>query len=198
MYQVKKKKKSLEEFLEKSKKHSLTKDTILEGRRHNESSDLDEYYDIKIINIHPHSNHSKNYDSEYERHLHRLREYVYENLKDEEKLEIPKLSDGERIYAEERKPAKKKKPSRDEFNNYYRKLVKNIEREGFSYCEVFVELCGYFIKAEPNREKELENQMKRLPEFMEYLEKPHANAITRELSDYIKGVKELNYINELD
>lgn len=187
MYAKVKKKKTKEDLerekLERSYKHKLKYDSIFKGKKEYTEEELDDYFDVNNMSVNPASVYHSTYDIKREEHDQKRQNYVYEMLKDEDKLNTED---------------KKITPSKENFNKYYSMLVDNMDIDEFSYSELFVELCDYFIKTEPKTKNQMKRYKKRLPEFLELLDVEHGIKITGELTKYIPSIKELNYIQELD
>jgi len=142
-----------------SGKHSLQYDTIFKGKKDNidEDTDTSTTYHNDSFNFDPSSNYHhetvNNHDYLRER---KLKQKVYDILV--EHTEINFMNN-------------RRKPSRVDFNEYYRLLKENLEEDNFTSIEVFNELAYYFSD--------------NLFNMFKLLEQEWINLIINELQDHI-------------
>lgn len=156
-------------------KHSLKRDTILNGRLNDENSDvLDDDHNISgsIIELDAYDTgdipieKGSVFEEESKRgddiqSKRRLSQDVYELLKKNTDLDFR---------------ANRRKPNKATFNNYYKMLLINIDKQ-YTKCDIFVELAYYFTDNIFNMYK--------------LLDKKYATAIIKEL-------REKGHLNNID
>jgi hypothetical protein len=156
-------------------KHSLKRDTILNGRLNDDSDIIDEEHvgmpymefesyesgDIPIEKGSIFEEESRRGDEVQSKR--RLAQDVYELLKENTDLDFR---------------ANRRKPNKTTFNNYYKMLLANIDKQ-YTKCDIFVELAYYFTDNIFNMYK--------------LLDKKYATTIIKELRE--KGF--LNNLNSI-
>jgi hypothetical protein len=123
-------------------KHSLKHDSIFKGRKMKalEEDDPDEFTtdyrhgDSLPLNQGTYLYHETREPEEYQKNMRR-KEGVYN---------IIKYKIGLNLETNRRKPSKK------DFNEYYKLVITELKPEGFSRVELFMELCYYFSDNEAN------------------------------------------------
>jgi hypothetical protein len=156
-------------------KHSLKYDSIFKGKKEdplNEEDDTEMFsgYFKETIEVDKSSQyHHESIDNEVYIRAKRVKERVYEVLKDKTQLNF--LNN-------------RRKPSRIDFNNYYELLKNNLKEDSFTNTEIFNELSVYFSDNLFNMFKLLDNKWR--------------NLIIDELQDHIgnnRGSKEVTNRN---
>jgi len=161
-------------------KHSLKRDTILNGRIVETSNDADDeiytnsggnvleldVYDFGDIPIEKGSvfeEESKKADEVHNKR--KLSEDVYHLLKKNTDLDFR---------------ANRRKPNKTTFNNYYKMLLANIDKQ-YTQCEIFTELAYYFTDNIFNMYK--------------LLDKKYATAIIKELREkgFLNNLESINF-----
>ena len=115
-------------------KHALKYDSIFKGKK--DDTNLDEYFIESASKnnntFEPDSSSSYSFErdspTEYTR-LSQLKKDMYDIILDDIKLNLK---------------SSRRKPSRNDFNKYYNKLVDSLDMNTYSYSEVFMEFAYYF------------------------------------------------------
>lgn len=155
-------------------KHSLKYDSIFKGKKEEvtEEEGLDAYssYRKDTIEVDKSSNyHTESIDNESYIRSKLVKERVYDVLKEHTTLNFMN---------------NRRKPSRNDFNNYYSLLKNNLKDESFTNIELFNELAIYFSDNLFNMFKLLDNKWR--------------NLIINELQDHVgknKNSKEITNRN---
>lgn len=155
-------------------KHSLKYDSIFKGKKEEitEEEGLDAYssYRKDTIEVDKSSNyHTESIDNESYIRSKLVKERVYDVLKEHTSLNFMN---------------NRRKPSRNDFNNYYSLLKNNLKDESFTNIELFNELAIYFSDNLFNMFKLLDNKWR--------------NLIINELQDHVgknKNSKEITNRN---
>ena len=134
-------------------KHSLKYDSIFKGKKETQTQEEDEYSNVSeffkdTIDIDKSSSHYKQ-SRENESYVRdkKVKEKVYYVLKNKTSLSFT---------------SNRRKPSKEDFNNYY-KLIKNeLKEENFTNIELFNELSIYFSDNIFNMFKILNNKWRNL------------------------------------
>lgn len=119
-------------------KHSLARDTIFKGKRVQAKTEDEMMYESEhIIKESAGSLELKEDSLEYEESRTGIETYRDSRLK----IEIKKILS---TYTDINFEAPRRKPSKSDFNAYYKLLLKDLYDFGYSKCEIFIELSGYF------------------------------------------------------
>lgn len=140
-------------------KHSLKYDTIFKGKKDDKLSEDDNtigYFNEKFEVDKSSFFFTESYDNESYIRAKNLKEKVYNVLQ---------------IHTEINFLNNRRKPSKNDFNNYYFLLIKHLSGEKFTNIEIFNELSVYFSDNLFNMFKLLDNKWR--------------NEIIRELQDHI-------------
>ena len=110
-------------------KHKLKQDSIFKGRKKTEDEEIDDLnLPIQNLTAQRHYCDMVSYGEESDR-IRRLKVIMHDIIKDKTKINLKNS---------------RRKPSRIDFNDYYRLMCKEIDSNQFTRTEIFVELSGYF------------------------------------------------------
>jgi len=131
-------------------KHSLKYDTIFKGKKDDKISEDDNtmgYFNEKFEVDKSSFFYTESHDNEFYIRSKNLKEKVYNVL--QEHTELNFLNN-------------RRKPSKNDFNNYYYLLIKHLDGEKFTNIELFNELSVYFSDNLFNMFKLLDNKWRNL------------------------------------
>ena len=172
----------LEDRLSKSRgnprqigKHSLKNDVIFRTTKQERNEELEEFDHIIDTNNTEFSIADEIHGEDDEANPSSINYYRLNKLKSE----IRKLLE---TYTTVKMDAKRRKPSKSDFNAYFDMISKELNDYGYLKTEIFVELAGYFT---------LQNYWN----IFKLLEKEYADVIIEELKDKYGIDDEIDYIN---
>lgn len=116
-------------------KHSLAYDTIFKGKRNKTEDEL--YENEHVIKNAGGSLDIKEEGLDNEESRSNIDYYREVRLKNEIKSAL-------QLYTDINFEAKRRIPAKSDFNAYYIMLIKELHQFGYSKCEIFIELAGYF------------------------------------------------------
>lgn len=169
-------------------KHSLKRDTILNGKQNISTSDTDEdshYINMSYYDSAGNSIDTDDYGGFDNISIEKGSVFEDESRRGDEILSKRKLSQDVYDLLKNNTDldfnANRRKPNKDAFNEYYKMLINNINKQ-YSKCDIFVELSYYFTDNTFNMYK--------------LLDKKYATEIIMELRDkgYLKNLDMINFM----
>ncbi len=116
-------------------KHSLAYDTIFKGKRNKIDEEI--YENEHVIKNAGGTLDIKEEGLDNEESRSNIDYYREVRLKNEIKTAL-------QLYTDINFEAKRRIPAKSDFNAYYIMLIKELHQFGYSKCEIFIELAGYF------------------------------------------------------
>lgn len=155
-------------------KHSLEFDKIFRTTKQEKYEELEEFDHIIDSNL-EFSISDEIHGEDDENNISSIDYYRTNKLKDE----IRNLLE---TYTEVKMNSKRRKPSKSDFNAYFKLICKELNDYGYLKTQIFIELAGYFT---------LENYWN----IFKLLDTEYANIIINELKEKHGIDDEINYIN---
>lgn len=155
-------------------KHSLKHDEIFRTTKQKKQEQLEEFDHIIDTNT-EFSISDEIHGEDDENNVSSINYYRFNKLKDE----IRNLLE---TYTEVKMDAKRRKPSKSDFNAYFKMICKELNDYGYMKTEIFIELAGYFT---------LENYWN----IFKLLDTEYADIIINELKEKHGINDKIDYIN---